>query len=310
MAECSKFINTHEVKKEDFELRPRQDLCVHRFREYCKTNGILLLHNVGSGKTVTSLTLAINMINWKKPAKERIIMYIHPTGLYSEISSDINKNILGVTYSGKCSQNISGIGKDYIYYKASKSEITGKKANNPLQFTIQSVEYRELNVLFSKYDNSKDKIKELFVNKIVIMDEAHRLFRPFDICDQKSMLIDKYINDKLLIGAKNIIFMTGTPLKNGIKDIFKMYQCINICNQSNIIANSVNFDLSQIENFKYFTSPRIKSFDPDLSSKISCSLFRFGLLIMDWWNKDKTNYHPVIENLKTDYLRSVSEIQA
>ena len=53
-----------EDKDENFSLRPRQDLCVHRFDEYNSTNGILLLHNVGSGKTVTSLTLAINSIDW------------------------------------------------------------------------------------------------------------------------------------------------------------------------------------------------------------------------------------------------------
>jgi len=308
MALCSKFINIGEVKNPDFELKPRQDLCVHRFGEYCKTNGILLLHNVGSGKTITSLTLAINMIDWKTPARKRIIMYVHPTGLYSEISSDINKNILGVTYSNECSQNISGVGKDYVYNKVSKNE-KGKKASNQLLFTIQSVEYRDLNVLFSKYDTSKDKIKELFLNKIVIIDEAHRLFRQFDICDPKSMLIDKYINDQLLIGAKNIIFMTGTPIKNDIKDIFKIYKCINICNQSNIISNNISFDLSDITTFRHFTKPRIKTINPTIMNQINCSWFRFGLLVNDFWNRDKTNYHPKIENLEIGYLKAMSEIQ-
>ena len=47
-----------------YTLKPRQDLCILRFTEYCKRNGMLLLHNVGSGKTVTSSELFINLFSW------------------------------------------------------------------------------------------------------------------------------------------------------------------------------------------------------------------------------------------------------
>ena len=48
-----KIINALKETKEPYQLKQRQDLAFHRFTQFCDTQNILLLHNVGSGKTFT-----------------------------------------------------------------------------------------------------------------------------------------------------------------------------------------------------------------------------------------------------------------
>ena len=65
------------TKPENFKLQARQDMAVHRFTQYDSSlqindklidkKGILLFHNVGSGKTITSLVSAMNMFSYGKP---------------------------------------------------------------------------------------------------------------------------------------------------------------------------------------------------------------------------------------------------
>ena len=71
-------LQTSEKNKKppDFKLQARQDMTVHRFTQYDSSlningkligkKGILLFHNVGSGKTITSLVSAMNMFSYGK----------------------------------------------------------------------------------------------------------------------------------------------------------------------------------------------------------------------------------------------------
>jgi prefoldin subunit 5 len=297
---CNQYEKIENLEsKNRFKLKPRQDLCIHRFDEYSVTNGILLLHNVGSGKTITSLTLAINSIDFTQdnPAPDydnnrflgnRTILLVHPTGLLDEFMKELQTKILNIQRVVVEGNNEQLTGTPDICktdpetgvrrYKFKKIVERKNQAgnwqnipNNPV-FYIESIQYNELASFFSKYDQSILKIRKIFYNRIVIIDEAHRLFRQFDICDKSSMIISKYINDNLMGGAKKIIAMTGTPLKNNISDMLTLIKFINTANVTNLNQNGPlylqkeyqRFDITNRNTYKEFIKLRKKSVDPNL----------------------------------------------
>ena len=326
---CNQYIKP-EAKNALFNLRPRQDLCIHRFDEYSLTNGVLLLHNVGSGKTITSITLAINSLDWENGGPEtRVILVVHPTGMFDEFMSDIQSNILNIErlpYSidgrGRRTECItdetSGI-RRYTYKKNTDFINRGgnwQAQNNPPQFYIESIQYNELAKYFAKYDESIQKIRTIFENKIVIIDEAHRLFRQFDPCDKSSMLITKYINDNLLAGAKKIIAMTGTPLKNGISDMLSLLKLINIANITNVAPNAPiftipaykQFDITNKETFKNLRKTNKKTIDPRFLSAIKCACVRTATAFCDFLLVNRSDLSVKYPSFTDKYIRDCAKL--
>jgi hypothetical protein len=319
---CLQYIKP-ENKDLNFKLRPRQDLCIHRFDEYGTTNGMLLMHNVGSGKTLTSLTLAINSIDWEVKG-DKIILIVHPTGLFDEFSSEIATKILNIESinikgNTKCETDSENGIRRYKFKK--NSEFKNRGGNwqpNPTDpvFFIESIQYNELARFFNKYDESVLKIRDIFKNKIVIIDEAHRLFRQFDVCDKSSMIINKYINDGLMAGAKKIIAMTGTPIKNSIKDMFSLFKFINIANITNIDENVAiylqdeykKFDLTNTLTFKKFKKSRVKTIDPSLFSGIKCAYTRMAMAFYDFYRRDRTDASEKYPIFTNSYIRDCAKI--
>jgi len=317
-----------EGKDENFSLRPRQDLCVHRFDEYNSTNGILLLHNVGSGKTVTSLTLAINSIDWEAPGgpESRIILVLHPTGLFVEFMSEIQSKILNIRRlpygqangrNNECITDSNGI-RRYRYEKLTEFKRGANwqaNATSP-QFFIESIQYNELAKYFAKYDESIATIRSIFNGKIVIIDEAHRLFRQFDICDKSSMIITKYINDNLLGGAKKIIAMTGTPLKNSITDMLSLFKLINIANITNEqreipkyqLPQYQLFDITNKATFKTFKQTTSKTIDPRLISGVKCAYTRTAMAFYDFINADRSDLSKEFPGFTDKFVRDCAKL--
>ena len=89
-----------------YNLKPRQDLAYHRFTQFCSNDGnkgMFLLHNVGTGKTLTSLQIALTTIsksyanlgyNLGRVGK---IVVVTPTGVFdSAFVTEFRLNITGV----------------------------------------------------------------------------------------------------------------------------------------------------------------------------------------------------------------------
>jgi hypothetical protein len=80
-------------------LDGRQESAVRRFVT-CDKWGILLLHKVGTGKTITSLLIALNTFrklkrtNPDNPMEPYKIMCIAPVGIYHGFLRDLKNNIL------------------------------------------------------------------------------------------------------------------------------------------------------------------------------------------------------------------------
>ena len=318
-------------KNLNFTLRPRQDLCIHRFDEYSTTNGVLLLHNVGSGKTITSLTLAINGLDWDNGAPEdRVILLVHPTGLMDEFMTEIEQKILNIRRlpygpgnglaNNECiTDRITGI-RRYKYEKFTQVIPNGRNEYQdlpqPPRFYIESIQFNELARYFARYDESINRIRTIFRGKIVIIDEAHRLFRQFDVCDKSSMLITKYVNDNLLGGAKKIIAMTGTPLKNGISDMLTLLKLINIANITNrdplapifTLPAYQQFDITNKTTFRNLIKTTKKTIDPRFFSSTYVAIARTWMAFVDFISANRTDLSESYPSFTDKYLSDCAKI--
>jgi len=86
-------------------MLPRQSLSVHRFLQYCnadkdgnKNKSIFLWHNVGSGKTFTSLIIALNSLDLFDPSvpkysKKKQIVIIAPGGIFVNFENELKEKL-------------------------------------------------------------------------------------------------------------------------------------------------------------------------------------------------------------------------
>jgi hypothetical protein len=371
--------------KTGYTLKPRQDLCVVRFTEYCKRNGMLLIHNVGSGKTITAAELVVNMFPWltetdmqarpellqvnaqieEKNAElvlaqeglateiaavtqralsavnadtrmrhlnsipdiiannrdiprltqelsdlaaqkavllgesRRDVLVITPTAMYSQFNEDIEKNIPGI-------HRVSETGcPDSVYtYKREVQNANGtKNYQTSPSFTIKSMEYRQFNPIHAKYDEKIRDLKLIFKDKIVVFDEAHRLFKPFNPCDPNSSIIEKYIIDNVLVEAKNVIFMTGTPLKNNVRDMFNMLRILTLPKGNSInFQESEGFNLNNMRTYQKFIPTHKLVFDLAGGIQVTKTRVRAGWYLSNLFKFNFTNLHPDYCNLTTTFI--------
>ncbi len=279
-----------QTKEAGFSLKPLQNFCVHRFGQFAKeTKGIFLLHNVGSGKTITSVMIALNSMDWTTNetgatiGESRHIIVVHPTGLYANFHKDILEKFPYITTEGTC-ETIGGSTRKFTWtYKKQFDGSPGKV------FKITSYDYSTLRSQFFPdaapvtTTAGIESIREFFRNKFVIFDEAHRLFRPINATDPSSpRLIDYYIQNNVLLQAKRVILMSGTPLNAGIEDIARMLCLVNSSvSKDNLIQYSGesagqevfqrtvdDFNFGDDDVRAFFTTPNIKTVGVDTATRL------------------------------------------
>ena len=204
-------------KNESFAPLARQELAIHRFNQYydkdCK--GILLMHSVGSGKTLTSLAMALNtFVEGKVPYK---LVIVAPSGVYKNFVDDAKESIPGATVESEDPNY-----KQQGFTSGNKFKYNGKIVN------FYGIKYSELAPL---YDKKKfDDIKLLFKDAVVIFDEAHRLLRPTS--DVAFTALQLFTTRQLLSSCIKFIAMTGTPYKDTAIDIIDMMRFVEYAGSS------------------------------------------------------------------------------
>ena len=218
-----------------YNLKPRQDLAYHRFTQFCSNDGnkgMFLLHNVGTGKTLTSLQIALTTISksyatrgYNLGAKEGKIVVITPTGVFdSAFVTEFRSNITGVESAnikkiadpkrmcvflqdGDECLTIKYFGRTYILYNLLYKHVYREveNANTRLVSVIQRYNYGDF--------------KTFVEDSIVIFDEAHRLLRPTVTL---SSLCGDMIRHDAMGSCMKYIVMTGTPINNDISDVKTM----------------------------------------------------------------------------------------
>jgi hypothetical protein len=217
-----------------YNLKPRQDLAYHRFTQFCSNDGnkgMFLLHNVGTGKTLTSLQIALTTIsknyanlgyNFGRVGK---IVVVTPTGVFdSAFVTEFRLNITGVEsvnikkiaspknmctflQDGDECLTIKYFGRTYNLYNLIYKHIYKEVENANMRLVNVNQRYN--------YGDFKTFVED----GIVIFDEAHRLLRP--TVNLPSLCGDMIHHDAMSSCMKYIV-MTGTPINNDISDVKTM----------------------------------------------------------------------------------------
>jgi hypothetical protein len=203
------------------DLDGRQESAVMRFAK-CNNYGILLIHKVGTGKTITSLLIALNRLR-KQPkpnkANQFEIIIVAPKGIYNNFISDLEKTILFFD-DNKRQKPIDADPQLRVY--------------NFFDISFRLVDY-DYNTLIDDV-NKRQCIS--FQDKIVIFDEAHRLLS-YDIFNsieassamKKHQLIeDNYFKEKVYEAIMTIT-MSGTPMQTDGADFCKFGNFLTKSNQ-------------------------------------------------------------------------------
>ena len=240
-------------------LDGRQESAVRRFTSCIDVWGILLLHKVGTGKTITSLLIALNTYKKKQIASSidnpLEIVVIAPIGIYAGFINDLIGYVLFFE---------NDIEKEKL---RNDIKINGGENN---VFKFFDVYFKLINYSFDKliYDLNQ-KAVPIYDNKIIIIDEAHRLLTN-DIYNsteaagamKKHSLIDDILFQDSISKALRVITMSGTPMQQSPADLCKFG---NFLTKSDKFSSSeyaskiadlvwVTFMIKQIEWIKTITS--------------------------------------------------------
>ena len=201
--------------------------------------GMLLLHKVGTGKTLTSLLIALNLIRYSQTDKNQTsksIVIISPPGIFGEFIKDMslicpsitsiknlrkdNSEYANTHFPTSNKKEFKGTNEDYIF-------IFGKTGTDEGQFSIRLENYDYPTLI---QDMSKRNISRKFDNKIVIIDEAHRLLaNTLPNSTQSITTASTYhsiLNDRLFNAsikkARNVILLSGTPIISDLGDMCRL----------------------------------------------------------------------------------------
>lgn len=182
-------------------LQHRQTGAIMRFvlqREW----GMLLLHKVGTGKTLTSLLIALNLFRYGAFTGPAEIVIIAPPGIYNNFIKDIDI---------VCNQGVDE--KTFVFLP---------------NVTVTLIDYN-YNSLITDLNN-KSLTPDKFTNKIIIFDEAHRLLpNTVKNSTESPTTVEKYhsiISDILfrtyIQSARHVILLSGTPIVTSLSDICRI----------------------------------------------------------------------------------------
>jgi hypothetical protein len=215
-----------------FQLNGRQNLAVHRFNQYCGTKSILLLHGVGSGKTLTSLTMALNSFDWGEVGTRKKIVVVAPSGIFNNFFKELTEK-LNASLNGRIPEENENIkGYKLKYYER--------------PFDLIGFKYSYLETLGAA------NIKAWFKDAIVIFDEAHRLFRP---ASSGGRLLDFFNKNNIMQVCKRFICMTGTPFSSRFSDIFDMIRFVQCSDNINCDEDKSCEQCSQFQPGNYTNLP-------------------------------------------------------
>lgn len=181
-------------------------------------NSILLFHGMGSGKTMTSITIAEN---------------------YKNVLADFNRKkafilVSGDTIEQNFRREIHDISKgfnqgtftDYMnYLPYDTDEIKQKKVNELIDKNYEIEHYQKLSNILSKkkeelnnLEEFKKWIKQTYSNRVFIIDEVHNL----KLTDKDETTIKRYDAVKLIVEHSiniKLVLLSGTPMGHSVKEI-------------------------------------------------------------------------------------------
>lgn len=280
-----------------YQLLPRQDMAVHRFNQFSNKKSILLDHSVGSGKTLTSLTMAINSFNWGETNQARKdIIIVAPTGLFNNFLNDMLK-------IPAIDKLVNAIGENPPLRKETLIKEQHDKfwprhseayrcfyTNKP--FNIISYLYKDINLALG--NGEFENCRRAFNNAVVIFDEAHRLFREIHAVRRSSLII--LLEQQIMNTCKKFILMTGTPYNTTIMDTLLLVRLVECSNRGEAREGEIPcYQSSRFNNVHYLATL------PGRSIKFTRNYFLCVNLILMIFNI-------IPDFISTDAIQQISDI--
>lgn len=218
----SKLYNENDdiIKKSLFDYQRY----IFNYLVFTDARGILLYHSVGSGKTLTSISIAEE---FRKLGRDIIILSS------KSLQNNYKKEI--TTYLKMTNNNTTSFSTQEIENIISQYKFVTSNAKN----MIQSLDDK-LSSFISKF-KSEDKNSVSLENKIIIIDEAHNLLN--SIVNGSKIANEFY---DIIMNTKKIklILLTGTPIINNPFEIAVAF---------NMIYGKINNNISTNIKKNYYT---------------------------------------------------------
>ena len=239
--------HSNELCNSEFELSPHQ-LFVRNFLSFqTPYNSLLLYHGLGSGKTCSAISVAEEMRDYmiNMGITSQIMIVASPNvqtnfkiqlfderklklvnGLWNLRSCTGNKflkeinpmNMKGLTKENVIKQ-IKKIIDTYYYFfgYVEFANYISRKSN------LDDIEIKNEN---HKNNVIKNKLRKVFNNRLIVIDECHNI----RISDDNK---DKRVSDEILKLVKNVnnlrlLLLSGTPMFNSYKEIIWLINIMNI----------------------------------------------------------------------------------
>ncbi|AHL67578.1 SWI/SNF2 family helicase [Chloriridovirus anopheles1] len=218
----TEFVNCKLPKEELFPQHPG-DLMLHQklistfINPHTNYDGLLLVHEMGTGKTCTAVSVAEEFIQVKQDKQDnlpstmlkKIVVLTRGEGLQTNFINEIANVCTHAKY-------LEGIEK----YTKGQKQFKRIRKNVKVNYTFDTFE------VFAKTLSKTSEREKLltFENTLFIIDEAHNLKKS----DEKSNLNVYFELSKLFDSLQNrkILLLTGTPMKDQPEEIIDLMNLI------------------------------------------------------------------------------------
>ncbi len=224
----------------EFELSQNQKFVKNFLAPITPYNGLLLFHSVGLGKTCSAISIAEQYLSDDSNPKKVLVV------LSPNIMDNFKKQIFDISKydikSGKSTLCTGTKYPDMIFDKDLLSdEILDKKIAKLIKERYQLVGYKQLAKIVEKVEENifkyeknpekhviriNEKLKELFSNRLIIVDEAHNLRMQSE--NSKKLISNALM--KILQNTTNtkLLMLSATPMYDNAKEILWMINLLLI----------------------------------------------------------------------------------
>ena len=245
-----------EMCQSDFELSPHQIFVKNFLSYHTPYNGLLLYHGLGTGKTCSAIGIAEEMRNYIKQIGfgsnnvKKIIIIASP---------NVQENFKLQLFDESKLKQVDGIWRiDGCLGNALLNEINPSERNDMSRINIienikrvinkyyvfygytkfgnivkDEIEYKRIHVTdeIIKKQYKINKIKQIFDDRLIIIDEAHNIR---DSDDNGNREVHNQLKD-IAKYTKNLklLLLTGTPMYNSHEEIVWIANLLNINDKRN-----------------------------------------------------------------------------
>lgn len=245
-------LNKNSCLANDFELSNNQKFIKNFLSPFTNYNGLLLFHGVGVGKTCTAISIAERFFD---VYQKKVLVVLSPN-----IKDNFKKQIFDINkYDRVNDRSYLCTGTTYTDMVLDKTilkdEDIEKKINKIISERYQFIGYKELSNRIDKIEETivntennpakhealfKQKVDEMFSDRLIIIDEAHNLRVPTE--NGNKQIYAAFMNLLKLTKNVKLVLMTATPMYDDANEIISMLNLLLLNDKREPLEGAAIFD--------------------------------------------------------------------